>query len=279
MSNPGNICYANTSLQMFIWLGLLMSDLAGVDAVFGRLVAPCMQLQQAGRGHLLRSNFWRDLLLQWCTDVTQQQDAAEFLTFLLEYARPLAYEGRWQSRYQAHSLTFIADSGHTRQPLTFLLEYARPLAYEGRWQSRYQAHSLTFIADSGHTRQPIAVEIHPRGLQANIRQWHSQHYTHALHQAPMVLFLQLKRWTQKRRNLMKNASSFSVEVGEQVLPCFLQVRGLDVQWLAYRVMSFAVHTGASLWSGHYQAVLSGHRQLPDGTTGWCGMITDDNRDI
>ena len=112
-------------------------------------------------------------------------------------------------------------------------------------------------------------EIHPRGLQASIRQWHSQHYTHALHQAPMVLFLQLKRWTQKRRNLVKNTSSFSVEVGEQiVLPCFLHVRGLDVQWLAYRVMSFAVHTGASLWSGHYQAVLSGHRQLPDGTTGW-----------
>ena len=96
----------------------------------------------------------------------------------------------------------------------------------------------------------------------------------------MVLFLQLKRWTQKRRNLVKNTSSFSVEVGEQVvLPCFLQVRGLDVQWLAYRVMSFAVHTGASLWSGDYQAVLSGHRQLPDGTTGWYGMITDDNRDI
>ena len=35
--------------------------------------------------------FGRDLLLQWCTDVTQQQDAAEFFAFLLEYARPLAY--------------------------------------------------------------------------------------------------------------------------------------------------------------------------------------------
>ena len=109
--------------------------------------------------------------------------------------------------------------------LDFMLEYARPLAYEGRWQSRY-------VARSSHTQQPIALDVHSDGLQAIIRRWHGQHYKHA--QAPLILFFQVKRWTQKRHRVTKDHSVLPVEVGEHVdLPCFQRVRrpqlnGLDI---------------------------------------------------
>ena len=57
LQNPDNLCYANSTLQMFLWHGLVMMDL----------------VRRCGRG--------------------RQQDAAELLGFLLEYARPLAYDG------------------------------------------------------------------------------------------------------------------------------------------------------------------------------------------
>ena len=45
--------------------------------------------------------------------------------------------------------------------------------------------------------QPLALEIHPDGLQASITAWHNQHYLHAFSKAPTILYLQIKRYTQK----------------------------------------------------------------------------------
>ncbi|CAE7408788.1 unnamed protein product, partial [Symbiodinium sp. CCMP2456] len=120
--------------------------------------------EQVGNTCLLNSQFWLHFLRQWRSDLTRQQDAAEFWAYMLEYAKP----------------------------------------------------------------------------------------------APMVLFFQLKRWSQKdsRRPVHKDLAIFPFEVGATLdLPFFESAQG------------------------HYRSILSGRRQLPDGSDKWTAMITDDDRSI
>ena len=119
-------------------------------------------------------------------------------------------------------------------------------------------------------------------LQASIQQWHMQPYPHALREAPIVLFFQLKRWSQKdsHRPVNKDLAPFSFEVGATFdLPLFESARGLQVKWLKYRLVTVLLHTGLHPWAGHYRSILSGCRQLPNGNAKWTAMLTDDDRAI
>ena len=112
--------------------------------------------------------------------------------------------------------------------------------------------------------------------------WHMQPYPHALREAPIVLFFQLKRWSQKdsHRPVNKDLTPFSFEVGATFdLPLFESARGLQVKWLKYRLVTVLLHTGLHPWAGHYRSILSGCRQLPNGNARWTPMLTDDDRAI
>ena len=152
-----------------------------------------------------------------------------------------------------------------------------PLAYQGQWQSRFSVGRLDFIGDQGHCLQPLALEIHPDGLQASITAWHQQHYLHAFSKAPAILYLQIKRYTQKDGTIHKNMHFFDYQVGTEVrLPVFSSVAGLAVQWQSFSVLSVVVHAGLSVHSGHYQALLSGYQKRPSAHR-WISLITDDGR--
>ena len=244
LRNPGNLCYVHAILQMFIWFSMIHDTYMEPMNFLGRLLEPCGHLRQVGGTCLLQSKFWLQFLRQWRLDLTRQQDAAEFLVYMLEYATPVAYNGQWQARTSLGALTFVHDSGHTQQP--------------------------------------ILLEIHQHGLQASIQQWHMQPYPHALREAPIVLFFQLKRWSQKdsHRPVNKDLTPFFFEVGATFdLPLFESARGLQVQWLKYRLVTVLLHTGMHPWAGHYRSILSGCRQLPNGNARWTPMLTDDDRAI
>ena len=137
--------------------------------------------------------------------------------------------------------------------------------------------SLSFVGDQGHCLPPLAFEIHPDGLQASITAWHNQHYKHAFSQAPTLLYLQLKRYTRQDGATHKIMTFFDYQVGTAVrLPVFSSATGLVVEWVSYAVISVVIHTGQSVHSGHYQALLSGFRKHPTAPC-WTSMITDDGR--
>ena len=81
MHNPHNLCYANATLQMFLWLGMVL-ERSSAHAWACLSTIP----------------FWRQFLQQWQADYAGQQGpqgASEFLYFVIEYAMPVAYEGQW----------------------------------------------------------------------------------------------------------------------------------------------------------------------------------------
>ena len=241
LHNPHQLCYANSSLLTFLWMGMVQMACPGFDStmLFGELKPQCLSLIRQETANLLRYDAWRSLLQAWQPALDRQQDAAEFLAFVL---------GR-----------------------------AMPLAYKGQWQSRFSVGRLGFIGDQGHCFQPLALEIHPDGLQASITAWHQQHYPHAFSKAPTILYLQIKRYTQKDGTIHKNMHFFDYQVGTEVrLPVFGSAAGLDVQWRSFSVMSVVVHAGLSVHSGHYQALLSGYQKRPSAHR-WISLITDDGR--
>ena len=248
LHNPHNLCYAHATLHMFLWQGMVHDDHIGQDDLHGQLRHPTAALRQAGQACLPRIQFWLTFLQQFQaqlqTRYDRQQDAVEFLGFLLEYAQPPAYTGLWQSRYSFGPVTCVADSGHLYQPIT--------------------------------------LELNSNGLQASIEDWHLQTFPHALRQAPRMLFFQLKRWAQKdpRRPAQKDLTRYPFEVGAAIdLPLFARAQGLHVQWQRYRLVTILIHTGLSPWSGHYRSILSGFRQLPNGSSKWMAMLTDDGREV
>ena len=208
---------------------------------FGRLETQCLHLLRKERTCLLEYDSWRSLLTAWRSNLQQQQDAAEFLHFLLEHAKPAAYAGEWQGRYTVRSLTFVSDRGHCFQP--------------------------------------IALEINRDGLQASIYAWHQQHYTYALRQAPQLLCLMIKRYTQHFVGPHKNTTFMDYQVGATLwLPVFGSARGLEVTWRGYSILGMIVHTGNSVHSGHYTAFLSGYRRYPTAHR-WVTLLADDGRAV
>ncbi|CAE7271258.1 unnamed protein product [Symbiodinium sp. KB8] len=96
-------------------------------------------------------------------------------------------------------------------------------------------------------------------------------------QAPAILYLQIKRYTQKDGTIHKNMHFFDYQVGTEVrLPVFSSAAGLAVQWRSFSVLSVVVHAGLSVHSGHYQALLSGYQKRPSARR-WISLITDDGR--
>ena len=100
---------------------------------FGRLESQCLQLLRTERTSLLAHDSWRSLLAAWRSNLQQQQDAAEFLHFLLEHAKPAAYEGEWQGRYTIRNLTFFPTEVIVSSPLhwKFIEMVCRPVFRRG----------------------------------------------------------------------------------------------------------------------------------------------------
>ena len=170
---------------------------------------------------------WQHLLRSW-TNVHEQQDAAEFVTYLFGHSTPEAYHGRWESRM------LVEDPDDSTDTMA--------------------------IHESGLTSIPLVLEIAGPSLQHSIYAWHTQARVHALcSPPPPLLLLQLKRF---RSTVMlatvKDRTHVMAQAGEIVrLHCFYNDVDTSTFLQQYRVVGTVFHVGTELKAGHYKAALSG----------------------
>ena len=210
LRNSSNVCYINS------WCHA---------ANHGRLSTAIRILLKQGSTHLLSLLPWRQALSQW-QNVHQQQDVSEFASFLLDFARPEAYQGHWEAR----------------------------LIHEG-------SPPTIRILDSGACFSPIVIDLTGPTLQRCVYSWHTQANTHALAQAPLLLLLALKRFRMdddSSTGVIKDTQSVTICAGELVrIPSFDSNAGLSMTIVAYVVMGVVFHIGDTIKAGHYRSALSG----------------------
>ena len=155
----------------------------------------------------------------------EQQDVSEFATFILNFARPGSYNGRWEAR---RVITVPAP--------------------------------CTRIMDSGTCHSPILLELAGPSLQHCVYSWYTQLNVHALAQAPQLLYLQLKRFREgvAINDPQKDDTEVVIAAGELVrIPCFDGSADISMSICKYVVVGVIYHIGASLKAGHYRSALSG----------------------
>ncbi|CAE7253108.1 Usp36, partial [Symbiodinium sp. CCMP2456] len=165
---------------------------------------------------------WASLLRNWA-HLAQQQDASEFLAFLLHKLRSDAFAGTWAARLNDGDVIERRDQGATPPPL--------PLAMPEQVQ--------------GVTLQQI------------LNDWHAQEATFALIKAPQFLLLQLKRYRQVGSQVHKLHTPVTLSPAARIdVPCFIDEATLDTQPVSYKLCFVVAHEGASVHAGHYRCALA-----------------------
>ena len=190
---------------------------------------------------------WQHLLRSW-SNVHEQQDADEFVTYLFGHSAPEAYHGRWESRMLVENPDDSTDT--------------------------------MVVHESGLTSSiPLVLEIAGPSLQHSIYAWHTQARVHALcSPPPPLLLLQLKRFRSTALlATVKDRTHVMVQAGEIVrLHCFYNDVDTSTFLQQYRVVGTVFHVGTELKAGHYKAALSGTvRQSRQHTF----YVTDDDKPL
>ena len=114
LKNPHNVCYLNATVTGLLWAG----DRSRAP-VYGAFASAFRSLRA---GTARRPIYvpgllpWASLLRRW-TQLAQQQDASEFLAFLLQKLRSEAFAGTWAARLNDGDIVDCRDRGAIPPPL------------------------------------------------------------------------------------------------------------------------------------------------------------------
>ena len=104
----------------------------------------------------------------------------------------------------------------------------------------------------------LGLEITGPTLQHCIYSWHTQAHVHAHREAPLLLFVQLRRfhYSESDSRAVKLRTDVRTQVDEVVrLPCYLNSAESSTYMQKYQVVGFVYHIGDSLKARHYKAAL------------------------
>ena len=220
-----NTCYMNSFVQVLLW------SLTSTSGQFTSLGSCAYFFQQLGHHdphkvkHLSKDFFWRTLIAGW-TNSHQQQDVAEFASFLCKKHKISLVAGEWEARTYIHGVGHPGDAGLSAQPILLHLP------------------SL-----------PPGLSSTPR-VQSLVDQWYAQEAIHAFTVLPSVLMLQLGRFRVQQGQIHKIHTH--VQVDEWLwIPHFLNAN-FQVRPIKYERIAVICHHGEHPRSGHYQAMLHSH---------------------
>ena len=210
------------------------------QAAYGSLLAGLSAILEARRQYVPRMLSWMTVLQAW-PNLQRQQDAGEFLAFLLARASPSAYAGMWSARRAESTGVQVLDAGTLQAPL------------------------------------PIA--LHGTSLQDCIDNWERQRNIHAIVNTGGLLLLQLLRYRTSAGQPHKDYSSIPTQPGQAIgLPQFDSASGHQTHMISCTVHSVVCHLGTTLSSGHYITALSVPGSLLGRTAGWKWLICDDGHE-
>ena len=217
LSNPHNICYINSFLLLMIWMHRSTGSSAADS--FGRLRQAFEALQRMSQACVLSLFHWHPCLSTW-TNISSQQDIAEFALFVLSWSRPEAYLVSWCSK--RHEV----DEG-----------------------------DRIVVTDSGCGFSPLIMDICQGGLQDCFDSWQFQSSVHGLRRETDFLLVQLRRYSQRGGRIFKTGAPLHISPGQSVwVPCWEE--GMQLRYVEYHARALIFHLGANLTSGHYRAALS-----------------------
>ena len=131
-----------------------------------------------------------------------------------------------------------------------------PQATAGDWSARRLEDHRLRETEEASCGQALALEL-PAGVQLSaqfmIHHWHLQSSVHALRRPPVILMLQLSRYSLGPEGARKNHTSVSWPRLLNV-PCF-DADGIESHNIAYIVEAAVLHHGQSTQSGHYTVLL------------------------
>ena len=163
--------------------------------------------------------------------------------------------------------------------LTFLLRCANPPTYAGVWQARRSEHDRTQVLDGGTLSAPLAVPMYGQALQDCIDAWESQPSIHAAVCSGGLILVQLMRYRSAAQGAAKDERSIFIQPGQVIgFPHFVSYQGHQTQMVGHKVLFVICHLGTSLNSGHYITALSVPGNLLGRSAEWKWMLCDDGRE-
>ena len=169
---------------------------------------------------LNRCLMWTSLLGQW-RQPQRQHDIGEFMTHVMQKARPDSMRGAWNMITAAGE---VRDVGDFHGPMVL------------------------------HMRGPDVVQ--PTTLQALINGWSDagEGMRRLIFEAPPLLCIQISRF-HGRSKIRKLMHQVMLGNGEVHVPCQVRPGTVASMHCRYRVIALSVHLGDTPSSGHYRAVL------------------------
>ncbi|CAE7793397.1 unnamed protein product [Symbiodinium sp. CCMP2592] len=232
LRNPSAVCYVNSCAQALHWFGVLTDAPSGCH---GSAQAAMRLLNREGLVFLPGSLQWLLLIRGW-RRLTQQHDAAEFMTHLLLCCAPEGFVGCWQSRL------------------------TNPLQ----------------VADAGSLAVPIPMDLAGDNIQDVVDRWSGQAAVHAIADHSGVLLIQLMRYAVGDAQPAKDSRHVHIAPGQSVaLPIFQDSEGTTVVCQTFVIAFVVYHHGNTVHSGHYQTALCVPHLEGSGTQ-WKFIICNDN---
>ena len=134
LRNPHNACYLNSSATALAWAGVVTDN----PAAYGALGATLSAVNSARGVYVPRLLSWMSVLQHW-PNLHRQQDAGEFLTFLLGRAKTPACAGFWQARRTKRGQIQVLDGGALNAPLAMPLHGQALQDCTDAWESQCMA--------------------------------------------------------------------------------------------------------------------------------------------
>ena len=235
LGNVSNHCYMNSWLQLMLWT-IEIDEEARLPQM-GR----CTQFLRHLCGHtgcgqrfLAKDLMWLPLVRGW-RDINRQHDVVEFAAYMFTRHNVLLVQGEWEARTGLPSVGQPNDAGQSSQPLLLHLPHLPP--------------GLASLR-----------------VQSLVDQWHAQDEIHAFTAGPLILVIQLGRFSAEGGRVSKVHTSLTVD--EVIRIPVIRDAGLHVRPQSYQRVATISHHGEHPKSGHYQALLF------EGPSMWC---CDDNR--
>ena len=223
--NQGNYCYQHAFILSYMWASHFAAGcslpLPEVSSGFHGRLQPVIDFLTSGARRVILSRclMWASLLQQW-RQPQRQHDVGEFMSHVMQKARPDSMWGAWHMMTAAGE---VRDVGDFHGPL--MVHICNP--------SRVQSTTLQALVD-GWTDAGEGVR-------------------RLIYEAPPLLCVQISRF-HGRRKIRKLMHQVMLGNGRVHIPC-RERPGVDASELCYRVTAISVHLGNTPSSGHYRAVL------------------------